>query len=660
MRFTHRIMALPILTAAVFLVVFVGAFANLREGTRLLQRLQAEYLAAVNLSNDLQIEAMQIRHGLDTAISLGDADLVRETEAMAARFRELLEAGRHISTVETEPLRNLNVAFERYDALARRVSLQLIAQVDIADTDTRLLDDATAMNEAYDELRGQLDQLTSHQSRNMQSVLSDTRENLLRRVRHLTLLALGAVIVLVVIATGAIVSIVQPVRKLRVAASAIAQGDLEQNIDYRSDDDLGQLADSFRDMQSALEADIARREEIGNALRESEERLALALDAANDGIWDVRLPGGAFYSSDRFAAILGYAPDEKPVNVAEVNAMMRGVDPEQMRQLFADAHPEGREASVEARLRRKDGTYAWVAIKGRTVERHPDGRPLRMVGTISDISDRKVAEDELRRAHDRVIQSEKLASLGRMVAGLAHELNSPLGALVSSSDLTERSAAILRERMAGEDCNPDPEADPRLQRALAAIESGAGGVASAAGRLEELLGGLKRFTALDRADLQEADVAELIDTTVGVMWEGQWDEVTVVREFSESPRILCYPGQLNQLFMALVHNAVEAMEARGTLTLRVWSDTLERVHVAVADTGRGIPVSQREGLFEPGLRSGSERVHLGWGLVTASRIVEDHGGEIRVESEEGQGTVFTATLPVRPRSLLSPDGSGAA
>ena len=597
---------------------------------------------------------MQIRHGLDTAISLGDADLVAETEAMANRFRELLAAGRLISTVDPGPLRDLDAAFERYDALARRVTLQLIAQTDIAETDARLFEDALKMNSAYDDLSGQLDQLSTSQARNLQSLLNETRERLLRRVRHMTLLALAAVVGLVVMATGAIVSIVRPLRKLRLAAGAIARGDLDLAIDYRSDDDLGQLADSFRDMQRALKADTARREEIEAALRESEERLALALDAANDGIWDIRLPGGDFYSSDRFVAILGYASHEKPRTLAEVNRLLEGIDREQLRRLFAD----GREAAFEARLRRKDGTRAWVEIKGRTVERDVEGRPRRMVGTISDISARKAAEAELRRAQDRVLQSEKLASLGRMVAGLTHELNSPLGALISSSDLTVRGAGVLRERLGQDDGDAVHEADPRLRRALAAIERSSRDVAAAAGRLGELLGGLQRFTALDRAELQEADVRELLDTTMGVMWEGQWENVAVVREYGDVPRILCYPGQLNQLFVALIHNAIEAMEERGTLTLRTWSDTSDRAHVAVADTGRGIPAAKLAGLFEPGLRSGAERVHLGWGLVTASRIVAEHGGEIGVDSEEGRGSVFTVTLPVRPQSLLS-RGPGA-
>jgi PAS domain S-box-containing protein len=612
----------------------------------------------VNLSHELQIEAMLIRHGLDTAVGLADADLVVETEVMADRFRELLEEGRGIATLDPVPLRRLGTAFERYDALARRVSLQLIAQTDIADTEARLLEDAATMNAAYEELSRQLAALAASQSTRLESVLSETRDRLLQRVRHMTVLAILAMAGLVVMAAGAIVSIVRPLRKLREATGAIARGDLDQSVDYRADDDLGQLAASFREMQRALEADITRREEIERALRESEQRLALALDAANDGIWDIHLPAGDFYSSDRFAAILGYAPDEKPTTLDEVNALMKGVDPEQMRRLFTEERPDGREAVVEARLRRKDGSWAWVEIKGRTVARDPGGRPMRMVGTISDISARKAAEAELRRAQDRVVQSEKLASLGRMVAGLAHELNSPLGALVSSSDLTVRSAAILRDRMSQDDCNPSPESDPRLQRALAAIQRGAGDVATAAERLQQLLGGLQRFTALDRAELQEADVRELLDTTVGVMWQAQWQDVTVRRDYGEVPRILCHPGQLNQLFLALIHNAVEAMEGRGTLTLRVWADTLDRVHVAIADTGRGIPAAQLEGLFEPGLRRGADRVHLGWGLVTAARIVEEHGGEIRADSEEGRGSIFTVTLSVRPHSLLA-RGRGA-
>ena len=381
-------------------------------------------------------------------------------------------------------------------------------------------------------------------------------------------------------------------------------------------------------------------------------RLALALDAANDGIWDIDVPSGDFYASDRFAAILGYTADEKPRSMDEVGAMLEGVDQRKLARMFRAERPDGREASFEARLRRRDGSWAWVEIKGRTVERLADGRPLRMVGVISDITARKEAERELHQAQDRALQSEKLASLGRLVAGLAHELNSPLGALVSSSDLTVRSAAILRERMGRGDCNPDPETDPRLQRALAAIEQSADGTVAATARLDELLSGLKRFSALDRAELQEVNVHELLDTTVTVMGEAQCSGIEIVREYAELPRIICNPGQLNQLFLALISNAVEVMDGAGILTLQTEVGGDHTVYVAVTDTGRGMPAAQLEHLFAPGIRAGSDRVHLGWGLPAAARIAEAHGGRIEAASELGRGSTFTVTLPVRPQSLL--------
>lgn len=650
MRFTHRIMALPVLTALVFVLVFGFAYTNLREGTRLIVRLQTELVEAVGLAHQLELDALRLRHDLDAAISVRDPEQVGETEAIADRIRANLDRGRGLPSVRGDRLRRLSTAFERYDALARRVTLALIEARGIPDD--RLLEEAMVMNEAYATLQAQVDALASAQVATVRQELAGTRERLQRRARTATLLGLGAILVLVLLALLAIVAIVRPLRQLRQAAVAIARGDLDTRIDLdvRADDDIGQLALSFRDMQHALEADIAHREEVEAALRESEERLALALDAANDGIWDIDVAAGTFYTSDRFAAILGYTPDEKPRTVAAMRAMLEGVDPDEMERLFAEERADGREAAIEARMRRKDGTRAWVEIKGRTVERDAAGAPRRIVGTIADISARKEAEEKLRWAQDRLLQSEKLASLGRLVAGLAHELNSPLGALLSGSDLGVRGVQLLRERATGD--------DPQVDRALQALERGTASTTAAAARLRELLGGLKSFTALDRAELQEADLHELLEATLTVMGDTVPAHVNVERDYATLPRVVCYPSQLGQLFLALLRNAVEAMPEGGTLTLRTSSPGDGTVRVAVADTGRGIPEHELPGLFEPRFRDGPERVHLGWGLVTASRIAGEHGGRIEVASHEGRGSTFTLVLPVRPRREGGPAGPG--
>jgi len=256
-------------------------------------------------------------------------------------------------------------------------------------------------------------------------------------------------------------------------------------------------------------------------------------------------------------------------------------------------------------------------------------------------ADLQAALADLRRAQAQIIHSEKLASLGKLVAGLAHELNSPLGALLSGSDLTRRSLAIL-ERL--------ETADEPVRRALAALRSSSQGVAQAAERLAELVGGLKRFARLDQADIQEADVRELLDTTITVMCRGRGEGIALVREYADVPRILCFPGQLNQLFLALIRNAVQAMGEEGVLTLRTEPLGRGGVRVQVADTGPGIPPEKVADLFDPGFQAGADRIRMGWGLVTAAQIAEQHGGTISVASEVGHGAVFTVELPPRPPS----------
>ena len=153
---------------------------------------------------------------------------------------------------------------------------------------------------------------------------------------------------------------------------------------------------------------------------------------------------------------------------------------------------------------------------------------------------------------------------------------------------------------------------------------------------------------MDEAAVQQADIRAGIDSALELL-KGQIDEcVTVVKDYGEVPEITCYPGELNQVFLALVTNAFEAIEGSGAIHIDVRADD-STITVRITDTGRGIPKEQLDKLFDFAFSSSQSRVKLRTSLVTAHKIIQEHRGEILVQSEIGKGSTFTVRLPIDTR-----------
>lgn len=256
------------------------------------------------------------------------------------------------------------------------------------------------------------------------------------------------------------------------------------------------------------------------------------------------------------------------------------------------------------------------------------------------------------------VNAAKLATLGTLVAGVAHEINTPLGALGSNHDVLRRALARLREILADEVVEPDElEEVRRIVRALNGVMT-VNDLAMT--RVNTLVSSLRRFGRLDRADVDRVDIHEGIDVAITLLEHELRDRITVVREYGELPRVECYPQQLNQVFMNLLINAIQAMPESGTLAIRselvscAESDDASRarpgggdeVAVSVTDTGGGIAPEDIDRIFEPGFTTKGSRVGMGLGLPIARQTVDRHGGRIEVASAPGQGTTFTVHLPV--------------
>ena len=255
------------------------------------------------------------------------------------------------------------------------------------------------------------------------------------------------------------------------------------------------------------------------------------------------------------------------------------------------------------------------------------------------------ALEDLKMQQGQLIQSEKMASLGQMVAGVAHEINTPLGYASSNVE-------IVRESMQSMDGTVDAESLAEFDMLLADTEYGLTQIA-------ELVMSLKDFSRVDRSQSQLFDLNEGIETALKICNSQLKDGVKVTRMFAELPQISCAPSQLNQVFLNLITNAAQAMDGNGQICIRSSFDD-GFVEVAISDTGSGMDEDTRAHIFEPFFTTKPVGKGTGLGLSIVFRIIEDHGGTIRVESELGKGTEFFIRLPVagvskNPDILLEQD-----
>jgi signal transduction histidine kinase len=232
-----------------------------------------------------------------------------------------------------------------------------------------------------------------------------------------------------------------------------------------------------------------------------------------------------------------------------------------------------------------------------------------------------------------------MASLGDLVAGIAHDMNSPLGSIHANADLAERAVAIVRESIS------EAARDTKLGRALEALEQSSRTTLVASERILAIVRTLRQFARLDEAERKRANLHEGLDATLELLHHRLIENITVVKDYGELPEMVCYPNRLNQMFMHLMVNAIEAMGQGGTLTLRTGREG-DRAVVEICDTGVGIEPEIRDRIFDPGFTTKGVGVGLGLGLAISYRIVQDHRGEIEVVSSPGEGSRFRVRLPI--------------
>ena len=269
------------------------------------------------------------------------------------------------------------------------------------------------------------------------------------------------------------------------------------------------------------------------------------------------------------------------------------------------------------------------------------------------------SNDHLKRTQSQLVSAEKMASLGQLTAGIAHELNNPINFISSSISPLKRDLLDLKKVL---DAYREASKDDPLMAEVHALEERIGvdftmqevqeilvAMENGTSRTSEIVRGLRTFSRLDEDDLKEADVNEGLRSTVVVLGPQFRDAVRVEYDLTEMPYVECYPGKLNQLFMNLLNNAAHTVKQRHGSSggvVRISTRQEEgQVIIRISDNGMGMDESVQSRLFEPFFTTKDVGEGTGLGLSIAQGIVDKHKGRITVESVVGQGTTFTVSLP---------------
>lgn len=254
------------------------------------------------------------------------------------------------------------------------------------------------------------------------------------------------------------------------------------------------------------------------------------------------------------------------------------------------------------------------------------------------------ALSELKRAQGQLIESEKQAMLGRLVAGMAHEINTPLGTLRSSVDTLGRVMGGYRRYVETQSSRGDGEAK-RLERSGNATDGLLSVMNDSAERLVRLMGSLKRFVSLDQSSHQRLDVRESIDSALAVLGPSLTPGITIRQNYVDSDlRIKGDPAKLNQLFWNLLQNSLTALQGKGEIRIDARRDK-GQIKVDLSDNGVGIPEDRLHDVFDFGFTQKNGRVGLRLGLPTSKLTVDELGGEISIHSVPGEGTSVHLRLP---------------
>jgi PAS domain S-box-containing protein len=479
--------------------------------------------------------------------------------------------------------------------------------------------------------------------------------------------------------------ITTPIQKLVHSVNLISKGDLTQKVDIRSRDEIGELAEAFNQMTSRLKQSYEQLEEYSRTLeqkvaertRELEELYRFnesIIRNAPIGISTINDQGIVTSQNPAWAEIMDIKDSQTAVGMKVVDiptirntgllhvfkdALEKGI-PFRGFNIPYTSYFTGKEVLLNVVL---------TPILGE------EGRVKTLLCLIQDNTEKARAEEELKKAYEelkqahrdlqnaqlQLVQSEKLASLGQLVAGVAHEINNPVNFISSGLPPLRRNiddlirlvhkysklSSLKPEQL--EDFVREVEAfkeEIEYEEAINGIYNMLESIREGVQRTVRIIRDLRNFSRPDEAELKEVNLHDGLESTLNLLSNPYKNRIEVIREYGDIPLVECYAGQINQVFMNLLVNASQAIKETGQVRIKTWC-VEDKVKISIKDSGSGIPQEIIRKIFDPFFTTKQVGEGTGLGLSISYGIIQKHQGKIEVRSEVGVGSEFIITLPIK-------------